>query len=123
MADRIIVIATLELVGDNLSELQAVVTELQQHCRQTEEGMLQYDWYKADNSSTLKVLETYVDSEAVLFHFDNYKSFAPRLSEFRTFVSLEVYGNASNALRKRVEKINAIHYSAFATLNKLCNST
>jgi len=119
MKNRISVIATLELVGDKLSELQAVVTELQQHCKQTENGMLQYDWYKADNSSTIKVLETYVDSEAVLLHFDNYKSFAPRLSEFRTFVSLEVYGNASNELRKRVEKINAIHYSAFAALNKL----
>lgn len=119
MEERIIVIATLELVDDKLSELQAVINELQQHCRQTEDGMLQYDWYKADNSSTIKVLETYVDSEAVLFHFDNYKSFAPRLSEFRTFVSLEVYGTASNALRKRVEKINAIHYSAFATLNRL----
>ena len=119
MKDRIIIIATLELLDEKLSGLRSVVAELQEHCEQTEEGMLQYDWYKAENSNIVKVLETYANSEAVLFHFDNYKPFAPRLNEYRAFVSLEVYGNASEALRKRVEKINAIHYGAISHLNKL----
>lgn len=115
MKDRIILIATLELVDNKLSELQAVVSDLLEHCKRTEEGMLQYDWYKDENSNTIKVLETYTDSEAVLFHFDNYKPFAPLLSESRTFVSLEVYGNASEELRKRVQKINAVQYVSFAS--------
>lgn len=119
MENRITLIATLELLDDTLSELKAVITDLQEHCKQSEEGMMQYDWYKAENSNVIKVLETYVNSEAVLFHFDNYKPFAPRLNDFRAFVSLEVYGNASETLRKRVEKINAIHYSHISLLNKL----
>ena len=118
MKNRIILIATLELLDDKLSELESVVRDLQDHCKKTEEGMLQYDWYKAENSNTIKVLETYTNSEAVLFHFDNYKPFAPRLSAYRTFVSLEIYGNASEALRKRVEKINAVHYRMVSGLNK-----
>ena len=119
MEDRIIVIATLELVDNRLDELRAAVKDLQAHCAKTEKGMLQYDWYVSESTKTIKVLETYVDSEAVLFHFDNFKSFASRLSELRVFVSLEVYGKASEDLRSRVKKINAEHFKAVSYLNKL----
>lgn len=118
MKDRIIIIATLKLVNNKLSELKAVVQELQEHCSRTEKGMLQYDWYVSEETNTIKVLETYTNSEAVLFHFDNYKPFAPRLSEFREFVSLEVFGNSSDALKQRVKKINAQHYTTISYLNK-----
>lgn len=119
MKNRITIIATSKLLDNKLSELQEVVKELQAHCSKTEKGMLQYDWYLSADKETIKVLETYANSEAVLFHFDNYKPFASRLSESRTFVSLEVFGNASAALTQRVKKINAQHYSAIACLNKL----
>lgn len=117
--DRIIIIATLSLIDGQSEALQKVLEDLQAHCARTEEGMLQYDWYLSESSSTIKVLETYVNSEAVMFHFDNYKPFAPRLNEVRSFVSLEVFGNASEALRERVKKINAQHFSKIALLNKL----
>jgi len=81
--------------------------------------MLQYDWYVSKNTNTIKVLETYTNSEAVLFHFDNLKPFKASLDESRTFVSLEVFGNASEALIERVKKINAEHYTAISYLNKL----
>ena len=119
MENRIIIIATLKLVENKLNELKKTVKELQSHCSKTEKGMLQYDWYISENSNTIKVLETYKDSEAVLFHFDNFKSFASRLSELRVFVSLEVYGKASEDLRSRVKKINAEHFKAVSYLNKL----
>ncbi len=119
MKDRIIIIATLELLNNKLSDLEEVVRELQEHCSQTEEGMLQYDWYVSEDNKTIKVLETYTNSEAVLFHFDNYKPFAPRLSESRAFVSMEIFGHASDALKQRVKKINAVHYSVITSLNKL----
>lgn len=119
MEDRIIIIATLKLVDNKLPELQQTVQELQEHCLKTEDGMLQYDWYVSEDNTTIKVLETYTNSEAVLFHFDNYKPFAAKLSQARTFVSLEVFGNSSEALRQRVKKINAQHYTAISCLNKL----
>lgn len=119
MENRIIIIATLELLDSKLSELQAEVKDLQAHCRKTEVGMLQYDWYVSESTKTIKVLETYADSEAVLFHFDNYKSFAPRLGEVRKFVSLEVYGSASEELKERVKKINAEHFTSVSYLNRL----
>ncbi|EAY24637.1 hypothetical protein M23134_00589 [Microscilla marina ATCC 23134] len=107
------------MLDNQLSQLQEVVQELQAHCTNTEEGMLQYDWYVSDDSTTIKVLETYVNSEAVMFHFDNYKSFASRLGEFREFVSLEMFGKASEALRQRVKKINVAHFTMISSLNKL----
>ncbi|EDP96435.1 antibiotic biosynthesis monooxygenase [Kordia algicida OT-1] len=119
MKDRITIIATSKLLDDKLSELQEVVQKLQAHCSETEKGMLQYDWYISETDNTVKVLETYTDSEAVLFHFDNYKSFSSRLNEVRSFVSLEIYGNASDALKKRVQKINAQHFTAISHLNTL----
>ncbi len=119
MKDRITLIATLTLLDNKLAELQEAVEELQAHCMKTEKGMLQYDWYLSENSNTIKVLETYANSEAVLFHFDNYKPFAPRLSSSRTFVSMELFGNASEALKERVKKINAEHFRPIASLNKL----
>lgn len=119
MKDRIIIIATLELLDNNFPQLEKVVKELQMHCSKTEKGMLQYDWYISEDSKTIKVLETYTNSEAVLFHFDNYKPFASRLSESRSFVSMEIFGNASDTLTQRVKKINAQHFTAISSLNKL----
>ena len=119
MENRITIIATSKLIDNRLSELRDTVEELQKHCLETEDGMLQYDWYVSENSEKIKVLETYVNSEAVLYHFDNYKPFAARLTESRSFISLEVYGNASAALKQRVKKINAAHFTAISCLNKL----
>lgn len=119
MEDRIIIIATLKLLDNQLPQLQEVVKELQAYCTKTEEGMLQYDWYVSEEEHTIKVLETYTNSEAVLFHFDNYKPFAPKLNALRAFVSLEVFGNASEALQQRVKKANATHFTAISCLNKL----
>ncbi len=119
MEDRIIIIANLRLIDNRAEELKATVKDLQAHCLKTEEGMLQYDWYISETSDTIKVLETYANSEAVLFHFDNLKPFSERLAQSRSFVSLEVYGNASETLRARVKKINAEHYTVVSHLNKL----
>jgi len=119
MKDRIIIIVTSRLLDTQLSALQETIKELQAYCIETEKGMLQYDWYLSDNSNTIKVLETYVNSEAVLFHFDNHKPFSSRLGESRTFISMEVFGNASDALKQRVKKINAQHFNAISYLNKL----
>ncbi len=119
MEDRILIIATLKLLDNKLPELQKAVEELQAYCSKTEKGMLQYDWYMSEHTNTIKVFETYTNSDAVLFHFDNYKPFAPKLSQSRVFVSMEIFGNASDALTQRVKKINAEHYTAIAYLNKL----
>lgn len=116
MKDQIIIIATLKLIDNKVEALTKVVKDLQAHCLHTEEGMLQYDWYVSEDSDVVKVLETYTDSDAVLFHFDNYKPFVSRMNEYRSFVSLEVYGNASPALRERVKKINAQHFKGIAYL-------
>lgn len=118
MENRIIIIATLKLVDNRLDELQKTVMDLQSHCSKTENGMLQYDWYISENSNTIKVLETYKNSEAVLFHFDNLKPFKVSLSESRTFVSLEIFGNASEKLKERVKKVNAEHFTAISYLKK-----
>lgn len=119
MEDKIIIIATLKLLNNRLPQLKKVVQELQAHCIQTEPDMLQYDWFISENSDTIKVIETYKNSEAVLFHFDNHKSFSSQLSESRTFVQMELFGNVSLALRERVKKISPQHFSSIATLNKI----
>jgi quinol monooxygenase YgiN len=119
MEDRITIIATVTLIDNKLNELKTVVEELQAFCLKTESGLLQYDWYISEHSDTIKVIETYINSEAVLFHFDNHKSFSSRLSQSRTFVSMELFGNVSEALRQRVKKIDPHHYTAVASLNKL----
>lgn len=119
MEDRIIILATLKLVDGKLSDLTKAVNELQAHCLKTEDGMLQYDWFLSTEDNTIKVFETYQNSEAVMFHFDNYKPFAPALNDSRVFIRLELFGNASEALLKRVKKASATHYSSIASLNKL----
>jgi len=119
MKDRIIIIATLKLIDNKLPELKAAVEKLQAHMEKTEPDMMQYDWYVSETDDTIKVLETYKSSEAVLHHFDNLKPFSESLAESRTFVSLEVYGNASESLRERVKKINGQHYTAVSYLNRL----
>jgi len=59
MKNRIIIIATSKLIDNKLSELRDTIEELQKHCLETEEGMLQYDWYVSEDLGTIKVVETY----------------------------------------------------------------
>lgn len=110
MNTKITIIATLRLIDGQLSELTETVKELQAHCIKTEPGMLQYDWYVSEQDDTIRVIETYKDSAAVMHHFDNSKLFSEQLGKSRVFESLEVYGEASEALRERVKKINALHF-------------
>ena len=70
--DRIILVATLTLLGKRLPQLKAVVNKWQNHFAKTEEGVLQYDWYLSENLDIIEVFKTYVNSEAVLFYFNNY---------------------------------------------------
>ncbi len=119
MKDRIILIATLRLIDNQLENLTETVKALQAHCAQTEKGLLQYDWYVSETDNTLKVLETYANSEAVLEHFDNYKKFKDQLDVSREFIGVELYGNASDALRERIKKVNAKHFKEVSFLNRL----
>jgi len=53
------------------------------------------------------------NSDAVLFHFNNYAPFRERLAECRSMISLEILGTPSEELKARVSKIQAPFYQFF----------
>lgn len=107
-------IVRTEIFPNKKQELIAVLIDLIAHCRETESGMLQYDWYINDEESECIVVESYSDSEAILFHFDNYKPFAQRLAACRKVKEFSLLGNPNEALKARMAKVNPKTYSFLA---------
>jgi len=78
-------------------------------------GTLQYDWYFNADQSECKVLETYRNSEAVLQHAANIGPYLGQFFEISTF-SGELFGAASDSLKKALEGLDVTYYEFEAGL-------
>ena len=98
MSASIVVLVESEVLPGRFEALRDVIDRVIAHCSQTEPGMLGYDWYVNADESECRVVETYADSDAVLFHFQNYARFTEELATCRTMKRLQVLGEPSEAL-------------------------
>lgn len=97
-ADQITIIAKADIIPGQLEALKALVSELARHTEETEQGALAYRWFLNEDQTKVTVVETYANSEAVLFHASNYQPFAERLDSVRKATSITFYGELSNDL-------------------------
>ncbi|MEP0068610.1 antibiotic biosynthesis monooxygenase [Pyruvatibacter sp.] len=111
MSDQITLLVESNISDGKLDELLAVVTRLKAHVAQTEPETLRYDWFIDADNNTARVVEVYATSEAVLFHAQNYASFAKELASLRTVASMSVCGTPSSALADAFSKAGAKFYA------------
>jgi quinol monooxygenase YgiN len=72
-----------------------------------ETGALLYDWFIDEESRQCTVIETYENSNAVLFHAGNVDEPLSKLIAMAD-LSLEVYGNVSKELKKMLNDMNLV---------------
>ncbi len=98
MSDEITLLVESKISDGKRGDLLEVVARLKRHVAATEPDTLRYDWFIDAEGKTARVVEVYASSEAVIFHGQNYASFAKELADLRTVVSLSVCGMPSKAL-------------------------
>ncbi len=76
--------------------------------------MLRYDWFLSDDGSSIRVLEEYVDSDAIRFHTQNCTPFQPAMAECRTVQSLQIFGEPDDDLRAALTSRGAAVFAQFA---------
>lgn len=104
MSDRIVYIDTSEIHDGKLEEVKAAVKELAAFIETDNPHILSYGFFFDDAASRMKVVAVHPDSEALAFHMDvgrdEFRKFADRLD----LVSIEVYGDVSDAVRERLDQ-------------------
>lgn len=103
MNTEITVFVESEILPGRAEALHEVVGRVIEHCGATEPGLLAYEWYVDEGASEARVVERYADSDALLFHFQNYARFGEELAACRKMRKLTLLGEPSEALRSAVE--------------------
>ena len=76
-----------------------------------EKGMLEYQWWVAEDGSRALLKETFDSSEALLQHFANVGPSLPELLAIAPFTRLEVFGDVSAEARAALDGFNAVYFS------------
>ena len=106
MRTEITVLVESEILPGQAEALREVVGRVIEHCGETEPGLLAYEWYVDEAASEARVVERYADSDALLFHFQNYARFGEELAACRKMKKLTLLGEPSEALQKALEAMS-----------------
>lgn len=91
-------------------DLDAMITEMSDHVRETEPGALVYEWTISEDGRRGQVLERYADSAAGLAHMQSFNSnFAGRLLKIVEPAGMTVFGEPDEALKKALDMARAVY--------------
>ena len=107
--------ALFRIKEDKLEEFKQLIPVFISTVKEQDPGTLTYDWYLNEDSMECVVLETYADSEAVLAHAGNVGEHLQKVREVAD-ISIELYGDPSEELRKAIEGLAPKIYPFFSGL-------
>ena len=104
--------ATFKIHDGKLNEFKALASEAIAAVKANEPGNLQYDWYFNEQNTECVVHEKYADSSAVFAHAGNVGELLGKLGQVSD-LSLEVYGDPSEELKKVISDMKGKLYSFY----------
>ena len=107
--------ALFKIKEGKLEEFKQLIPVLISTVKEKDPGTLTYDWYLDENSMECVVLETYIDSQAVLAHAGNVGDHLQKVLEVAN-LSIELYGNPSEELRNAIEAMAPKIYPFYSGL-------
>lgn len=109
------VTARMNIRDGQLEAFQALAADCMKVAREMDSGTLQYDWFVNADQTEYVVRERYRDSAAALEHVANLGE-ATRAGLTRFGMSLEFYGEVSDALIEATKLADATFYNRYQSI-------
>ena len=109
------VTARMKIAAGQLDEFKTVAAACMKVAREMDSGTLQYDWFWNADQTACVVRETYRDSAAALEHVANLGE-VTRAGLARVNMSLEFYGDVSDALVEATKAADAMFYKHYQSI-------
>jgi len=108
-------VALFKIHDGKLKEFKALAKQCLAIVKEQEENTLRYDWFFNEDNTECVVIEKYTDSNAVFVHLGDFGDLLGQLTEIAD-LSLEVYGDPSEELKKTIAPMNPKLYSFYQGL-------
>jgi quinol monooxygenase YgiN len=120
MSDNVVRLTVDLTVNEGqLEEFKSIAKVMIERTR-GEPGTLGYEWSLSDDSKRSRLLETYVDAEALLAHFTRpvVREMVPRLAEVCSVDGFEVYGDPGEEAAALIAGFGAEIHQPWLGLNR-----
>jgi quinol monooxygenase YgiN len=104
MSEPILYIDRSEIREGKLEELKTAVKELVEFVDANEPRVLAYDAYLSEGGTQLTVVHIHPDSASLEFHMEVAGPAFPKFTEFIKLSMIEIYGEPSDNLLKRLRQ-------------------
>jgi len=120
MKEHIVRLAVDFLVNDGQLENFKKVARAMADVADGEPATLGYEWFFSPDQQECRLLETYVDSAAVLAHFQGrcVAEFVPQIVQFSKVARFEIYGDPGEQVAQMVGGLGAKIFSYWAGMNR-----
>jgi quinol monooxygenase YgiN len=104
---------------ENLKRFKTIAREMIAST-QAETGTLGYDWFYSPDGSRCRLIETYVNSDAVLAHMTGHavRELVPQIAKFAEITGFEVYGDPGTEAGKILAGLGAELFAFDAGLSR-----
>ncbi|MEX2632836.1 MAG: hypothetical protein WD267_02300 [Balneolales bacterium] len=102
MSKPIIYVDHSSIREGKFTELKAAMKELVKFVQTNEPQLIAYNVYFNEDKSQMTVFHIHSDSASLEFHMDVSGSMFPRIAEFIKLGTIEIYGQPSENLNKRL---------------------
>jgi quinol monooxygenase YgiN len=110
--DNVFWILEAHINEGELDKLKALMHEMVEGTKRDEPGALNYEWFIAEDGTTLHLHERYADSGATMVHLGNFRQkYAERFRKYLTITKITMYGNPSDAVRQAMAASSPIYLS------------
>jgi quinol monooxygenase YgiN len=95
MLEQVVRLAINMMVNENqLEAFQSIAKSMTEACK-AEPGTIGYEWFADRDGKRFRLMETYVDANAVVAHFQGsvVQEWLPKLAVHCTVEGVELYGN------------------------------
>ena len=109
MSEQVYWILETAIKEGELENLKALMADMVAATEANEPGTLNYEWSISPDEKSCHIFERYVDSDATMVHMGNFqKNFAGRFVSILTPTRFEVYGAASDTVKKGLAPLGAV---------------
>ena len=120
MSENIHIRAEFIIEKDNVEQYKMLIREMSNFVEINEPSTLVYQFYLNGDGTKCMVHETYVDSNAVLYHNDSTasKTILHRIFNIAKLNTIDVYGNPSNELKKLLASFNSQIFNLYTGFSR-----